>query len=105
MALTEKKPFERLPVDVVPINYKLELQPDLDTFKFRGKLEITVQVMLVQSLHIMIYQYNSRVWSCVCALVSRLERLYSTSLRSMRKNDSDVAYVIIVWGHIAGIGL
>lgn len=40
----EKKPFERLPVDVVPINYKVELKPDLQAFTFQGKLEITVKV-------------------------------------------------------------
>ena len=40
----EKKPFERLPVDVVPVNYKVELQPDLTAFTFKGRLEITVQV-------------------------------------------------------------
>ena len=40
----EKKPFERLPVDVVPVNYKLELKPDLTAFTFQGQLEITVQV-------------------------------------------------------------
>ena len=41
----EKKPFERLPVDVVPLNYKLELNPDLKAFTFQGKLETTVQVL------------------------------------------------------------
>lgn len=41
---TEKKPFQRLPVDVIPINYKVELKPDLQAFTFQGKLEITVQV-------------------------------------------------------------
>ena len=67
MALTEKKPFERLPVDVVPINYKLELQPDLDTFKFRGKLEITVQVMLGQSMCTESTSINANYLElCVC---------------------------------------
>ena len=46
----EKKPFERLPTDVVPTNYKLELQPDLKEFKFSGKLEITVDVRTVATL-------------------------------------------------------
>jgi hypothetical protein len=40
----EKKPFERLPTDVVPVNYKVELRPDLKAFTFQGKLEITVKV-------------------------------------------------------------
>ena len=42
----EKKPFERLPVDVIPINYKVELKPDLVSFTFQGKLEITTQVCI-----------------------------------------------------------
>ena len=41
-----KKPFERLPVDVVPINYKVELKPDLEAFTFEGELEVTVKVMM-----------------------------------------------------------
>lgn len=41
----EKKPFERLPTDVVPVNYKLELRPDLKAFTFLGKLEITAKVV------------------------------------------------------------
>ena len=40
----EKKPFQRLPTDVVPRNYKVELQPNLSTFIFKGKLEITAEV-------------------------------------------------------------
>ncbi len=39
-----KKPFERLPTDVLPRNYKLELKPDLKLFTFEGKLEITTEV-------------------------------------------------------------
>ena len=38
------KPFQRLPVDVIPRNYRLELKPDLKTFTFQGSLEITVEV-------------------------------------------------------------
>lgn len=40
----EKKPFERLSTDVVPVNYKVELRPDLKAFTFQGKLEITAKV-------------------------------------------------------------
>ena len=42
--MSEKKPFERLPTDVVPRNYAVELQPDLKKFVFTGKLAITVEV-------------------------------------------------------------
>ena len=41
----EKKPFERLPTNVLPINYKVELRPDLKTFTFKGDLEITAKVL------------------------------------------------------------
>ena len=47
MATTEKKPFERLPTDVVPSNYKVELKPDLKAFTFEGKLEVTAEVRLL----------------------------------------------------------
>ena len=40
----EKRPFERLPSDVVPVNYKLELRPDLAKFTFQGKLDIKAKV-------------------------------------------------------------
>ena len=36
--------FQRLPNDVIPINYKLELRPDLEAFSFQGKLDITAKV-------------------------------------------------------------
>ena len=42
---SEKKAFKRLPTDVVPKNYKLELQPDLVKHTFTGKLDITLQVI------------------------------------------------------------
>lgn len=42
--MSETKAFERLPADVVPRNYKLELTPDLKAFTFKGHLEITAQV-------------------------------------------------------------
>ena len=38
------KPFERLPVDVLPRNYRLQLKPDLNAFTFQGSLDITVEV-------------------------------------------------------------
>ena len=40
----EKQAFQRLPNDVIPINYKLELRPDLEAFSFQGKLDITAKV-------------------------------------------------------------
>ncbi|XP_042327390.1 puromycin-sensitive aminopeptidase isoform X2 [Sceloporus undulatus] len=43
-AMPEKRPFERLPAEVRPINYGLCLKPDLIDFTFEGKLEAAVEV-------------------------------------------------------------
>uniref|UniRef100_A0A2K5WAU9 Aminopeptidase n=1 Tax=Macaca fascicularis TaxID=9541 RepID=A0A2K5WAU9_MACFA len=43
-AMPEKRPFERLPADVSPINYSLCLKPDLLDFTFEGKLEAAAQI-------------------------------------------------------------
>ncbi|KAG2460657.1 PSA aminopeptidase, partial [Polypterus senegalus] len=43
-AMPEKRPFERLPSDVRPVNYGLSLKPDLIDFTFEGKLEASVEV-------------------------------------------------------------
>lgn len=39
-----KKPFERLPSNVVPKNYGLTLQPNLTEFTFTGKEVIDLEV-------------------------------------------------------------
>lgn len=44
-AMPEKRPFERLPAEVSPINYSLCLKPDLLDFTFEGKLEAAAQVL------------------------------------------------------------
>ena len=43
-----KKPFERLPTNVVPVNYALHITPDLQQFTFRGTVNIDVQVCLTK---------------------------------------------------------
>lgn len=45
-AMPEKRPFERLPAEVRPVNYGLCLKPDLIDFTFEGKLEAAVEVRL-----------------------------------------------------------
>ena len=42
--MPEKKPFERLPKDVVPTNYNIRLKPNLKTFTFDGYEQIDIQV-------------------------------------------------------------
>lgn len=37
--------FERLPKNVTPINYDLELEPDLKEFTFKGRAVIEVKVI------------------------------------------------------------
>ena len=41
-----KKPFERLPANVIPVNYALHVTPDLQQFTFTGTVSIDVQVMI-----------------------------------------------------------
>ncbi|KAL5489625.1 hypothetical protein EMCRGX_G018741 [Ephydatia muelleri] len=43
--MEEKKAFQRLPKDVVPKNYAVELTPDLKAFTFGGKLRIDAEVV------------------------------------------------------------
>lgn len=47
----EKKAFERLPTNVIPRNYKVELTPDLNAFTFSGKLEVEVEVRKLVGMH------------------------------------------------------
>ncbi|XP_066443033.1 puromycin-sensitive aminopeptidase isoform X1 [Eleutherodactylus coqui] len=42
--MPDRRPFERLPADVRPVNYGLCLKPDLIDFTFEGKLEAAVEV-------------------------------------------------------------
>lgn len=44
MPVAEKKPFQRLSTDVVPVNYNLKLRPYLKKFTFDGSQEIDVKV-------------------------------------------------------------
>ncbi|CAH1790124.1 unnamed protein product, partial [Owenia fusiformis] len=42
--MPEKKPFQRLPNDVSPVNYDLRLIPNIEKFTFEGEEDISVQV-------------------------------------------------------------
>ena len=62
------KQFERLPSDVLPVNYKVEIQPDLNAFTFKGKLEITAKVLYrlsswhtewIRMIHFCFHSYNN----------------------------------------------
>jgi hypothetical protein len=43
---SEKKTFYRLPSTVIPIHYKIELQPNLITFNCDGKLDVFIEVLI-----------------------------------------------------------
>ena len=64
----EKKPFERLPTDVVPVNYKVELRPDLAAFTFQGKLEITVKVHMTVAAELAI-STSGTISNTICSSV------------------------------------
>ena len=59
----EMAQFERLPTDVVPVNYKVELQPDLEKFSFDGRLDITAKVAVTKDFQI--YKINYSLCICV----------------------------------------
>jgi len=44
MPVAEKKPFERLPADVIPSHYNIRLRPNLVKYTFEGSQEIEVSV-------------------------------------------------------------
>lgn len=44
--MPDKKPFSRLPSDVIPKNYAIRLKPDLSKLTFEGQQAITVQVRI-----------------------------------------------------------
>ena len=45
--MPEKKPFERLSKDVIPVNYNLKLQPDLEKFTFDGSVVVATQARII----------------------------------------------------------
>ena len=53
-----KVPFKRLPKSVVPANYQITLQPNLENFKFKGSQIVDIEVSI---------SYNCRM-----SLVSKL---------------------------------
>jgi puromycin-sensitive aminopeptidase len=42
--MPEKKAFQRLSKDVVPVNYVIRLQPDIKAFTFEGSEEISIEI-------------------------------------------------------------
>lgn len=48
--MSKRRPFERLPTDVYPVNYGLCLKPDLIDFTFEGKVEALVEVSVPKRL-------------------------------------------------------
>ncbi|CAH0398786.1 unnamed protein product [Chilo suppressalis] len=45
VTMPENKPFQRLPKDVVPKHYNLELTPNLETLTFTGKTAVKVSIV------------------------------------------------------------
>ncbi|CAG4947459.1 unnamed protein product [Parnassius apollo] len=43
--MPQNKPFQRLPKNVIPKHYKLQLVPNLEKFTFNGKTEVKVSIV------------------------------------------------------------
>ena len=56
--MSQTSNFERLPKDVTPINYDIELEPDLKEFTFKGHAIINVQVIINHTFNYLKYKLN-----------------------------------------------
>lgn len=45
--MADEKKFERLPCDIYPELYDLFLKPNFDSFKFEGKVTISLKVCTI----------------------------------------------------------
>lgn len=44
MSLNDSEKFCRLPLDIVPVNYKMCITPDVINFTFDGDLDVNIEV-------------------------------------------------------------
>lgn len=63
VTMSENKTFQRLPKNVLPKHYTLELVPNLETLSFKGKTSVKVSVRgfitVVANFHFLMTRYNS----------------------------------------------
>ena len=52
---SSKVEFSRLPKNVIPINYALSIKPDLNKFKFDGRVAIDVEVTIIDLILIILF--------------------------------------------------
>ena len=79
--MPEKKAFSRLPVDVVPSNYDVKLQPNLSTFTFEGEESIDVEVFSVSKTKL-----SARMHICYSIVLRDPKYCTSTTQQSYRNN-------------------
>lgn len=74
--MSKKVAFKRLPANIVPKHYVLELKPDLQKFTFAGKTSVKIQVSFFFykikyfSNHVFLYpNYSKPSFKIICFLI------------------------------------
>lgn len=52
MTSSSSEEFRRIRSDILPQNYKLDIFPDFESFKFRGTVVIDLKVFLLETIFI-----------------------------------------------------
>jgi len=71
--------FERLPKTVIPVNYNLELEPDLKNFTFKGHAIIDVDVCKKFLLRIFILNFKHEIFFILTKVKSETNKILLNS--------------------------
>ena len=92
-----KKPFERLPKTVVPVNYQVVLKPDLKECVFDGKTVIQLEV---RNVHEVIFAPSSTYIFLITRAYLLLKRIFSQLIHKNQFVTLDCAVHNLVLLHV-----